>query len=55
MMERSLRTSLEMSGGDLWIFFQRPISAILLVVGAVILLTSAIRLMPMWARKESKD
>jgi len=55
MMERSLRTSLEMSGGDLWIFFQRPISAVLLIIGAIILLTSAIRLMPMWARKESKD
>jgi putative tricarboxylic transport membrane protein len=55
MMERSLRTSLEMSGGDLWIFFQRPISAVLLILGAIILLTSAIRLMPMWARKESKD
>lgn len=55
MMERSLRTSLEMSGGDLWIFFQRPISAVLLILGAIILLTSAIRLMPMWARKESKN
>ena len=55
MMERSLRTSLEMSGGDLWIFFQRPISAVLLIVAAIILITSAIRLMPMWARKESKD
>ena len=46
---------LEMSGGDLWIFFQRPISAGLLIVAAIILLSSAIRLMPMWARKESKD
>jgi hypothetical protein len=28
---------------------------VLLILGAIILLTSAIRLMPMWARKESKD
>ena len=55
MMERSLRTSLEMSGGDLFIFFQRPISAVLLILAAAILVTSAIRLMPMWARKESKN
>ena len=55
MMERSLRTSLEMSAGDLSIFFQRPISAGLLILAAIILLTSAIRLMPMWARKESRD
>ena len=55
MMERSLRTSLEMSGGDLFIFFQRPISAALLILAIIILVTSAVRLMPMWARKESKN
>jgi putative tricarboxylic transport membrane protein len=55
MMERSLRTSLEMSGGDLFIFFQRPISAVLLILAIIILVTSAVRLMPMWARKESKN
>jgi putative tricarboxylic transport membrane protein len=55
MMERSLRTSLEMSGGDLSIFFQRPISAVLLILGAIILITSAVRLLPIWARKEDAN
>jgi len=55
MMERSLRTSLEMSGGDLGIFFQRPISAVLLILGAIIMITSAVRLLPLWARKEAAN
>ena len=36
-MEKSLRTSLEMSAGDFGIFLTRPISATLLVVAALII------------------
>lgn len=45
MMERALRTSLEMSGGDLSILVTRPISAVLLIVAAVVLLSPAVRLL----------
>jgi putative tricarboxylic transport membrane protein len=45
-MERSLRTSLEMSSGDFRIFATRPISLVLLVLAAVILASSALRLAP---------
>lgn len=40
MMERALRQSLEMSRGDFSIFFTRPISAVLIVIAAVVLLSS---------------
>jgi putative tricarboxylic transport membrane protein len=43
-MEKSLRTSLEMSGGDFGIFVTRPISASLLVCAVLILAVSAFRL-----------
>jgi putative tricarboxylic transport membrane protein len=43
-MEKSLRTSLEMSGGDFGIFVTRPISASLLACAALILAVSALRL-----------
>mgnify|MGYP005853910841 CR=1 FL=1 len=43
MMERSLRQSLDMSQGDFSIFITRPITAALLVMAAVIVLSPAIR------------
>jgi putative tricarboxylic transport membrane protein len=43
-MEKSLRTSLEMSGGDFGIFVTRPISAGLLAFAAVVLLISTLRI-----------
>jgi putative tricarboxylic transport membrane protein len=43
-MEKSLRTSLEMSAGDFAIFVSRPISAALLACAALILAVSALRL-----------
>lgn len=46
MMERALRTSLEMSAGDLRIFVTRPITVVLLISAAAILIASAIRLIP---------
>ena len=42
MAEKSLRTSLEMSGGDFGIFLNRPISAVLLASGLLVLLGSAL-------------
>jgi putative tricarboxylic transport membrane protein len=52
MMERNLRTALEMSGGDLSILVTRPISAGLLIVAAVVLLTPAVRL---FGKRAGKD
>lgn len=52
MMERALRTSLEMSGGDLSILVTRPISAVLLIVAAVVLLSPAVRLLGKRAVKD---
>ena len=43
-MEKSLRTSLEMSAGDFGIFFARPISAGLLGCAALVLLLSTLRI-----------
>ncbi|MGH8690702.1 MAG: tripartite tricarboxylate transporter permease [Burkholderiales bacterium] len=43
-MEKSLRTSLEISGGDFGIFVTRPISAALLACAALILVVSAFRI-----------
>ena len=43
-MEKSLRTSLEMSGGDFGIFLTRPISITLLVLAALIVAVSTLRL-----------
>jgi len=43
MMESGLRQSLEMSSGDLSIFFTRPIAATLLVLAAVVIVTSSLR------------
>lgn len=52
MMERALRTSLEMSGGDLSILITRPISAVLLIIAAIVLISPAIRLI---GQKAGKD
>ena len=52
MMERALRTSLEMSAGDLSILVTRPISAVLLIVAAIVLLTPGVRLL---GKKAGKD
>jgi putative tricarboxylic transport membrane protein len=43
-MEKSLRTSLEMSGGDFSIFLTRPISATLIVCAALIVVVSTLKI-----------
>jgi len=43
LMERGLRQSLEMSRGDFTILFTRPISATLLVISAIVIITSTFR------------
>jgi len=53
-MERSLRESLSLSQGDYSIFFTRPISLVLLVITAIIFLTSAWQALPSSVREESK-
>jgi len=52
MMERALRTSLEMSGGDLSILVTRPISVVLLVIAAIVLISPAVRLLGQRAGKD---
>ena len=52
MMERALRTSLEMSAGDITILITRPISAVLLIVAAIVLLSPGVRLLGKRAGKE---
>ncbi len=54
MMERALRTSLEMSGGDLSIFLTRPISAVLIVVAVIVIIGSAVRMLPLKGGGEEK-
>jgi putative tricarboxylic transport membrane protein len=55
MLEKSLRTSLEMSAGDFSIFFTRPISAGLLVLCVLILIASALKLAPREVREANAD
>jgi putative tricarboxylic transport membrane protein len=43
LMERGLRQSLEMSRGDFSIFFVRPLSAVLLGIAAIVIITSTFR------------
>jgi putative tricarboxylic transport membrane protein len=43
MLERSVQQSLTMSGGDLAIFIQKPISAGLLGVAAFVLISPGVR------------
>ena len=52
-LEKSLRTSLEMSAGDFSIFFTRPLCLVLLVLAAVVLVASALRLPPREIREAS--
>jgi putative tricarboxylic transport membrane protein len=54
-MERSLRTSLEMSGGDFSIFLTRPLALALLLLAALVLTTSALRLAPLRAVREAES
>jgi len=53
-LEKSLRTSLEMSGGDFTIFVTRPLCLGLLVIAGVVLIGSALRWAPAEVR-EAKD
>jgi putative tricarboxylic transport membrane protein len=50
-LERSLRTSLEMSGGDYAIFFTRPLCVVLLIASAAVLVVAALRLAPKQLRQ----
>ena len=43
LMERSLRTALDMSQGDLGIFLESPIAVVLLSLAALILIAPAFR------------
>jgi putative tricarboxylic transport membrane protein len=52
-LEKSLRTSLEMSAGDFSIFFTRPLCLTLLVLAGIVLVASALRLPPRELREES--
>jgi putative tricarboxylic transport membrane protein len=52
MMERALRTSLEMSGGDLSILVTQPISAVLLIIAVIVLASPAVRLLGKRAGKD---
>ena len=54
-LEKSLRTSLEMSAGDFTIFLTRPITLVLLILCVVILLVSAFRLTPEQIRENADD
>jgi putative tricarboxylic transport membrane protein len=45
-LERSLRTSLEMSAGEYAIFFTRPLCLALLIASAAVLVVAALRLAP---------
>lgn len=54
-LEKSLRTSLEMSAGDFMIFLTRPITCVLLIGCVVILLVSAFRLTPEQIRENADD
>ncbi|MDP8923270.1 MAG: tripartite tricarboxylate transporter permease [Chloroflexota bacterium] len=46
LIERSLRTSLEISGGSPAIFYTSPIALTLLVLAAIVLLGASLRLLP---------
>jgi len=54
-MEKSLRTSLEMSAGDFSIFLTRPISATLLVCAALIIAVSTFKFATLKAIKEAES
>jgi putative tricarboxylic transport membrane protein len=50
MMERALRASLQLSQGDLSIMWGSPIAKVLLAMAALVLLSSAVKLVPSSAR-----
>ncbi|MBM3358361.1 MAG: tripartite tricarboxylate transporter permease [Betaproteobacteria bacterium] len=50
-IEKSMRTSLEMSGGDFSIFATRPLCVTLLVAAVVVLAAAALRLVPARVRE----
>ena len=52
-IEKSLRTSLEMSGGDFSIFYTRPLCLVLLLVAIAVLVGSLLRLPPPEVRESS--
>jgi putative tricarboxylic transport membrane protein len=54
-LEKSLRTSLEMSGGDFSIFYTRPLCLGLLVIAVAVLVGSALRLAPSEVRDSSSQ
>jgi putative tricarboxylic transport membrane protein len=54
-LERSLRTSLEMSAGDFTIFLTRPITAVLLMLSVTVLVVSALNLAPSQIRQTSEE
>lgn len=54
-IEKSLRTSLEMSAGSYSIFFTRPITVVLIILSVVILVVSALKLAPQEIRQTSED
>ena len=54
-LEKSLRTSLEMSAGDFSIFLSRPIALVLLIIAAIILIVAALNLAPKEIRTTSED
>ncbi|HRD74335.1 MAG TPA: tripartite tricarboxylate transporter permease [Hyphomicrobiaceae bacterium] len=54
-LEKNLRTSLEMSGGDFSIFFTRWLSLALLIMSAMIIIGSALSLAPKEVRESTAD
>ena len=54
-MEKSLRTSLEMSGGDFSILITRPISATLIAISALVLIVSTLRFATVSAMRQAES
>jgi TctA family transporter len=54
-MEKSLRTSLEISGGDFSVFFTRPLCAALIFASVAILVLSTLRLSTVKAIKAAES
>ncbi len=54
-LEKSLRTSLEMSAGDFSIFLTRPITLALLIISMAIIIMSALQMAPKEIREGSAD
>ncbi len=48
LMERSLRRALDLSQGDFSVFFTKPISAVLLALAVIFLLSPLLRFRPTW-------